>query len=93
MSYIRVYDYFYTPGGSPRVNIVGWAKILQLPNTTSGYITNGTDAGTKSYSDSNGLLEWYLPSGALVDFTIPLAGIINQQGTIPGYETRISGVL
>lgn len=88
---IRLYDYILKGDGSPNSNSLGWAKILQLPVHSSGYIAS-SNSGVKSYSDSNGLIEWYFPSGTIVSFTIPDVGIENKIITVPSSDSQISSI-
>lgn len=88
---VQVYSYIYNGNGTPKSNVLGWAKILQQPVYTSGYIVSH-DSGIKSYSDSNGLIQWYLPSGATVSFTIPDVNMINNIVTIPSSGVLLSSL-
>ncbi len=87
----RIFDYIYKGDGSPLSGVVGWAKVLQQPVHTSGYVIS-YNSGVKSYSDSLGVISWYFPSGTILDITIPYIGMYNNEITVPDTDTQLSSL-
>lgn len=89
-----VYMYVNYPNGEPQVGIYGYAELLDTPYYLEGvHFTNPTPRGTRSTSNTEGMLYWNLPQGARVRFSIPSQGIaLLKQLPSATTETDISAL-
>jgi len=71
-----IYMYVRYPNGEPQVGIYGYVELLDTPYYLGGaHFTNPTPRGTRSTSNTEGMLYWNLPQGARVRVSIPSQGI------------------
>jgi len=71
-----IYMYVRYPNGEPQVGIYGYAELLDTPYYLEGvHFTNPTPRGTRSTSNTEGMLYWSLPLGARVRISIPSQGV------------------